>query len=158
MRFYLILFALALVPSCSDDTSEHDVTDAADDGRDGSEALDDGSVEAEADGEVPDGDAAACDGGCEPPLLCCDDRCVHPSHDPAHCGGCGLPCSGDTPFCDNGSCAVQPCTGPALCGMRPCCGESCCEPGQVCCVVEGGALGPPTCHDDVCPAGCPWCP
>ena len=69
-----------------------------------------------------------------------------------------LPCSGETPFCDDGTCALQPCDGPALCGMRPCCGETCCEAGQVCCVVEGGAIGPPTCHDEVRPAGCPWCP
>ena len=30
--------------------------------------------------------------------------------------------------------------------------------GQICCIVEGGPIGPPTCHDDFCPGGCPMCP
>jgi hypothetical protein len=103
-------------------------------------------------------DVEECEDGCMDPLLCCDGRCVYTLHDPDHCGGCDTPCSGTPPFCDNGVCGTAPCSALWCPDEEQCCGGECCTAGQVCCVVEGpGPWGPASCHDEVCPPGCPWC-
>jgi hypothetical protein len=101
-------------------------------------------------------DVDPCD-GCMEGLDCCAGRCVNLSYDPAHCGACDSPCAGDPPYCEGGACTTPPCATTCPEGQF-CCGGSCCTPGQICCVVLGGPVGPPTCHDDVCPGGCPLCP
>jgi hypothetical protein len=83
-------------------------------------------------------------------LTCCgNNQCVNVQNDIHNCGGCGVVCSGATPFCDGTKCAPSPCS-PACAG------------GQLCCVVNGpGPPPPPTCtapnDAGTCPIGCPLC-
>jgi hypothetical protein len=130
------------------------------------EATPDGDLDIVADAEAEaiadaDTDASGCgtDADCGWGLLCCDDRCVNPEHDPKHCGGCGRGCTGELPFCAGGICATTPCDSGLSCAPGTfCCGMTCCTDGQICCDVD--APGPsrgPSCHDLVCPPGCPLC-
>ncbi len=102
-------------------------------------------------------DAPGCDVECMEGLTCCDGRCVNLNHDPDHCSACNSPCNEAAPYCNYGTCETPPCDTECT-GPTECCGTNCCNPGQICCIVEGGPIGPPTCHDDVCPGGCPLCP
>jgi hypothetical protein len=70
--------------------------------------------------------------GCE--LSCCGGRCVNPRNDLFNCGSCGNTCTGDPPFCDEGSCGAPPCGLGAPCEVGSfCCGGMCCATGQLCC-------------------------
>ncbi len=66
------------------------------------------------DGDVPDGGDSGVDAGpvcaCDVGELCCDNVCVRPDRDPAHCGGCGMACSAGE-LCADGTCAPI-CTAP----------------------------------------------
>jgi hypothetical protein len=92
--------------------------------------------------------------------MCCNGSCVAPYNDPRNCGGCGIACPADRPFC-NGECMERPCQDPTECPGGDCCGSVCCDPGQLCCMVT---LGPTVllCHtptevEPTCPPGCPTC-
>jgi hypothetical protein len=102
-------------------------------------------------------DAPGCEEGCMAGLICCDERCVNPMHDPEHCSACGNPCTGSTPFCASGLCTARPCEIDCI-GTRFCCGMSCCDMEQICCEVDGPGPGMgPACYDGFCPGGCPLC-
>ncbi len=88
---------------------------------------------------------------------CCDNQCVNTTNDPLHCGGCGVECTGDTPYCA-GSCIARPC-GATCEGEETCCGDSCCDAGEICCLRTVGAAVP-VCTAPVngtCPLGCTDC-
>lgn len=95
---------------------------------------------------------------------CCGDACVNPTNDPFNCGGCGVTCSGATPFCNDGTCEAPPCQldGGAPAGAT-CCGTSICSSGQICCLEEGPVGGyssciTPTASHPTCAMGCaPLC-
>src|SRR3954469_4120820 len=55
------------------------------------------------------GDAAACSPSCGEGRDCCGTKCVNTANDPLNCGGCGVTCSGATPYCE-GSCKPTPCS------------------------------------------------
>jgi hypothetical protein len=121
----------------------------------------DSPADTPADEPVEDGtdavDAPGCEEGCMSGLSCCDDRCVNPLHDPAHCSGCGSACTNATPFCDSGTCTVRPCEVECI-GTMFCCGGNCCDLDQICCQVDGPGPGiGPACYDGFCPGGCPMC-
>src|SRR5258706_3116374 len=77
-------------------------------------------------GKVPQG---ACSDGLCLPMSCpanltnCDNACVNIATDPAHCGGCGMPCAtpdnGTTPVCIAGTCASVCQKGHADCDLDP---------------------------------------
>lgn len=150
MRITFSLALCAALAACGGDGKT--------DGDTGTDAPVDAPVDGAPDApEDPGTDTDACD-GCMEGLECCAGRCVNLSYDPAHCGACDAPCTGDPAYCDGGTCSAPPCDTTCTGEGELCCGESCCAAGQICCVVVGGPLGPPTCHDDVCPGGCPLCP
>lgn len=105
-------------------------------------------------------------GGAAPCLLsctstfpeCCSNACVWTVNDPENCGGCGIKCSGTTPFCQGSLCVAQPCTATdaGACGTN-CCGTSCCGTGEICCSVNS-PVGPmrPACAAPS--TGVPRCP
>lgn len=110
-----------------------------------------------------DVDPAAC-GVCDAPRLCCPSRfegdiprCIDPTLNPEHCGGCGTYCPGacmdsqciEAPECkDDGTCDA-PLLCEAIAGMSRCCprGTSfvvspadffgCCPDGDICGCREG---------------------
>jgi hypothetical protein len=97
---------------------------------------------------------------CEVGFLCCDGACINPANDILNCGGCGATCDQDQPFCDDGTCGSAPCDAgaPVCLATQFCCGSNCCELDQLCCVVQAGPVGPPSCYDPVggtCPKGNP---
>jgi hypothetical protein len=100
---------------------------------------------------------------CGPFFTCCGDTCVNQQNDPTHCGDCSTVCTGNKPFCSNGTCAAPPCNGQPCNAMALCCGQFCCQPGQLCCDVQGPgpSFGPtcftPTPQQPTCPKGCPAC-
>ena len=93
---------------------------------------------------------------------CCGGFCVNPGNDIVNCGTCGNTCSGDHPYCANGTCQNGwPCTlvGAACSQGATCCGGQCCTGAQLCCTVT---LGPTVtgCFEPVngtCPTGCSGC-
>ncbi len=92
---------------------------------------------------------------------CCGGFCVNPGNDILNCGMCGKSCSGDHPYCDNGTCQTDwPCKLLAACNQgATCCGGQCCTGTQICCTVT---LGPSVtgCFEPVngtCPTGCSGC-
>jgi hypothetical protein len=106
--------------------------------------------------------------GCDPPTndnpeyLCCDGAWIDPRSDQLNCGGCGSVCEGDAPFCDQGSCAVLPCESPSCMDAQICCGAQCCDPGTICCTLNGPIEAGPGCvpptETGSCPGGCaPLC-
>jgi hypothetical protein len=94
-------------------------------------------------------------------LSCCDGKCVNPSNDIHNCGGCGIQCAGDTPFCDQGVCGAPPCllVGAACPVGETCCVDQCCGGGELCCNVHGNILrtGCYPAEQGTCPVGCPEC-
>ncbi len=112
-------------------------------GDDGGGGTDGSTADAAKDG--PTGGGCTCQTG----RMCCNAKCVNTDNDPQNCGGCGLICSGTTPYCD-GVCKVSPC--------MPRCMQ-----GQICCKDEGpvstGAMCfTPTVQEPTCPQGCaPLC-
>ena len=110
------------------------------------------------------GGGQACSPACGTGRTCCGGLCVNTANDPGHCGGCGVTCSGLTPYCD-GACTTPPCTLDAgFCsGGTSCCGASCCGAGQICCDAQGPLSGVPNCFtptaaEPTCPQGCaPLC-
>jgi hypothetical protein len=92
---------------------------------------------------------------------CCDGSCVNQDNDIDNCGGCGIRCVGDTPFCNHGTCAAPPCTlvGAACLVGETCCVDQCCGTGELCCNVHENVLRT-GCYPAVkgtCPVGCPQC-
>lgn len=110
------------------------------------------------------GGGASCSPACGTSRTCCSGRCVNTANDLANCGGCGVVCSGATPYC-GGSCQAAPCEIDAgTCGSGGrCCGASCCAAGQLCCDLQGPVSGPASCYTPTagqatCPQGCaPLC-
>jgi hypothetical protein len=106
----------------------------------------------------------SCNPGCGGGLVCCGGSCVNVSNDPHNCGGCGVACSGATPYCRGGGvCAAPPCEQDAAAcgGGTECCGTGCCDQGQICCNMENGVWSA-QCYtlksaQDTCPPGCPQC-
>jgi hypothetical protein len=92
---------------------------------------------------------------------CCDGSCVNPDNDINNCGGCGIQCAGDTPFCDQGVCGAPPCTlVAAACPVgETCCVDQCCGAGELCCNVHGNLLrtGCYPAVEGTCPVGCAMC-
>ena len=93
---------------------------------------------------------------------CCAGACVNPGNDILNCGTCGTVCSGEHPYCANGTCQPSwPCSlvGAACSPGATCCGGQCCTGAQICCTVN---MGPSVtaCFDPVngtCPTGCAAC-
>jgi len=126
-----------------------------------------GGVDAQADapagndsGTVDSGGGGTCSPACPIGRTCCNGQCANVSNDPMNCGGCGIACTGATPFCD-GTCKAAPCgVDAAACGAgQSCCGNSCCAAGQICCVNEGPLGNAATCYtptasQPTCPPGC----
>jgi hypothetical protein len=109
------------------------------------------------------GGSAACPMDCSVRgLVCCGGKCVNTGNDILNCGGCGSPCTGANPYCDNGRCGTARCTPGTTCTPQSsCCGTQCCSAGTICCVVPGGPTANPMCvtpDNGSCPAGCPSCP
>ncbi|MCA9597551.1 MAG: Hint domain-containing protein [Myxococcales bacterium] len=108
------------------------------------------------------GGTASCDStNCE--WTCCGDQCVNTTNDFKNCGACGKACTGQNPFCDNGTCKPNPpCDSGTQCpGVALCCGGNCCAAGDICCdvpgpVVTGVACTKPTAEGS-CPLGCKTC-
>jgi hypothetical protein len=105
---------------------------------------------------------AGCDAACtNEGFSCCGSTCVNLKNDPKNCGKCGNACPDGNPFCDNGSCAQQPCFNAQPCAVdQPCCGDSCC--GGICCAVPGPIGVEIVCADPAttggsCPLGCLTC-
>jgi hypothetical protein len=99
--------------------------------------------------------------------MCCQGVCRATYNDPQNCGGCGVVCSGSTPFCNNGQCSAPPaCTlpPPAECNLAGthCCGTFCCTKDQMCCNVASNLVTKnPQCVAPVngtCPLGSPGTP
>ncbi len=92
---------------------------------------------------------------CSVGLTRCTGTCANTTNDPAHCGGCGMPCTAGQ-VCDNGTCAGTCSVGSMLCGSScsnvgsdPAhCGNctTACRPDQIC---GAGSCG--------CPAGQSLC-
>lgn len=100
-------------------------------------------------------------GGCDPPshdnpeYICCDGVWVDPRSDRLDCGGCGTVCEGATPFCDQGTCAEVPCESPPCNGDQSCCGSQCCDPGMICCTINGPVESGPGCVPPTETGSCP---
>jgi len=91
---------------------------------------------------------------------CCNGGCVNTDNDIHNCGGCGVTCTGPSPFCAGGSCGTPPCEVTGCGASSTCCDTQCCGAGQLCCDVPGPVQGPPRCTDPdngTCPKGCPQC-
>ncbi len=150
--------------SCGGSTFVADEKDAASDSSGGG----DGSADSGGHSDGGAGDAGgdsnvACSPACGFGRQCCNGVCKNVDNDPTNCGGCGMRCSGSTPYCD-GTCKAIPCgRDGGTCSNGSCCGSDCCAPGQLCCKSEGPQSGPPACHtptaqDPTCPQGCaPQC-
>ena len=84
--------------------------------------------------------------GCSPVcgymLTCCGDTCAELDNDILNCGGCGVVCGGEHPYCHAGVCEPgPPCTDPPPCPSGDfCCGSQCCSPGEICCDTYGGPV------------------
>ena len=106
---------------------------------------------------------AACTPACDQFTKCCNSACINPNNDPLNCGGCGISCTGDTSYCDNGQCEKPPCSsGAPVCDSTQfCCAEQCCNAGQICCNFAGPqdytACFTPTSTSPTCPVGCGGC-
>ena len=106
--------------------------------------------------------------GCDPPenanpeYLCCGGAWIDPRNDAFNCGDCSVPCEGETPFCDQGTCTATPCESEDCTEEQTCCGGQCCDAGTICCAING-PVGPeigcvPPSDTGTCPAGCsPLC-
>jgi hypothetical protein len=95
-------------------------------------------------------------------FTCCGDTCINPYNDIQNCGGCGVACTGDHPYCDNGHCGQPQCNGPPCASSLFCCGDTCCGQGQLCCTVPGPVTITTECVDasangGTCPTGCLDC-
>jgi len=106
---------------------------------------------------------AACSPACDAFTKCCDGACINADNDPQNCGGCGIQCTGTTSYCGNGHCLVPPCNspGPTCETSQFCCATGCCNPGQLCCNIEGPqdytTCFTPTKDQPTCPVGCGGC-
>jgi hypothetical protein len=115
------------------------------------------------DQSVPDL-AGAADMGCAncgmPSFACCGGQCVDTLDDIMNCGKCGNVCSGQHPYCNQGTCGTPPCSGVNCVGNQFCCGTQCCQMGMLCCDVPGPVEIGAMCTAPVngnCPAGCTAC-
>src|SRR5262249_59336345 len=99
------------------------------------------------------------DGDCAG-FKCCSGFCINPGNDILNCGTCGNHCTGQQPYCGNGTCAsLWPCVDGTTCTTGSCCGGSCCTRTPICCTVN---IGPSItgCFEPVygtCPTGCAAC-
>jgi hypothetical protein len=106
---------------------------------------------------------ADCSPACNAFTKCCNATCINPDNDPQNCGGCGIQCTGDASYCSGGHCQAPPCNSPApACETTQfCCATGCCNPGQLCCNVEGPVdyttCFTPTKDQPTCPVGCGGC-
>lgn len=150
LRLMVILLALVTAVACSPSESTDDANPTG------------GAPSTGAGGSAPlqptnPTDAAhVVDGGCAQGQADCGGRCIDTLSNPAHCGGCNLPCAVGA-SCVNGACALgcaqgqSMCEGgctttvsdPANCGS---CGQSC-APGQFC---DAGVCSA-TCSGIQCP-------
>lgn len=101
---------------------------------------------------------------CQSWFECCGPQCVNFDNDPFNCGGCGIVCSGTTPYCANRTCQAPPCFVDGGACATPegiCCGGTCCNAGDLCCELDGPIAGAvcytPTPQQPTCPLGCPVC-
>lgn len=86
---------------------------------------------------------------CSMGRTCCNGQCVNTGNDPQNCNGCGVKCSGATPYCDNG-CKAATCM-PACTGSQICCRDDGPVGGTMTCFT-------PTATEPTCPQGCaPLC-
>jgi hypothetical protein len=131
----------------------------------GSGGLPAGSGGSPGGGSDSDAGGATCGPPCGMPsgyaLGCCDGTCRGFYNDPSHCGECGKVCPAAMPYCNNGACAVPPCSGASCQAGETCCGSACCQAGQICCGVNVGPFvmqcHTPTEQEPSCPLGCPSC-
>ena len=80
-------------------------------------------------------------------FTCCGSICVNLGNDFNNCGGCGIVCNNNPPFCSGGTCAKPPCSGQTCSGTKLCCGPSCCDLNELCCEVQSsGPIGGAACH------------
>src|SRR5262249_41382126 len=71
---------------------------------------------------------------------CCAGVCVNTNNDIKNCGNCGTTCQGAHPFCES-VCVDPPCDqGVACAAEQTCCGAMCCNAGELCCALGGGAV------------------
>jgi hypothetical protein len=107
-------------------------------------------------------EAGTCASPCGAGLACCAGSCVYTGNDLRNCGGCGIVCPASKPMCDEGHCAVPPCTSAGACAGGTCCGGACCAGAELCCSSVGGPThSAPFCRDPVgetCPVPCLTCP
>ena len=109
-------------------------------------------VNSEAGLDDAGGDGGSCGPQCPVCQKCCPQGCVDTSTDQFNCGGCGVRCEGDTPYCLAGMCRPAPCLldGASCSPGTSCCGNECCGSTQSCCWFSGsGGTGNdgPYCHD-----------
>jgi hypothetical protein len=141
---------LALLAACGG-RSSGGATDEAGAASALDESGNDSAAEAASDGS--EGDTTSTGLGCQPGTIpcgrvccvgCCGGQCVDTSNDPHNCGGCGIMCTGDTPFCD-GTCKPVPCSAEAgTCAAgTTCCGGECCNSDQLCCASRTFGGPPP---------------
>jgi len=163
MKIQLGLMAVVLaVAGCGDD----DGGTGGSTGSGGSGASSTGGVGASSTG----GAGAASSGGtgttggsggapqcpkCEIGLDCCDGKCVNFKNDINNCGICGEQCTQTNPFCDDGNCSDPPCNGGVCTDPQFCCGTECCDDNMLCCVVQLGPVGPPSCTKPTKEGSCP---
>jgi hypothetical protein len=165
--------AAVFASQCGGATKTND-TDASADGSSGSSGASSGSSSGGGSGSSGSGGSSGADGSssggqckCKPGDACCGGQCTYILNDPHNCGGCGIQCTGNTPFCDgNGKCQPPPpCTmdGSACASPATCCGSQCCDTTQICCEPDGPLdMGPvcqtPTGNPPTCMPGCaPQC-
>ena len=144
-----------LVSQCGGSTSPGGGADASTEGG-GSSGGGSGSTSGGSSG------GGTCNPACSLGLACCGGQCVNTGNDPHNCGGCGVPCTGTTPYCGGGSCKQAPCEqDAAACGAETCCGAGCCGAGELCCQLQQG-VWITQCYtlqggETTCPVGCPQC-
>ena len=142
--FVPIVVPLLIGPGCSDDPPPPppfgQVDTTAPDGGGG------GRKDASVDRDPGYRDPSPVDGGCAPPNLVCDGKCLAAGSDVGNCGTCGNQCMGPGATCNAGLCG---CTGPLFdyCGTTGCmdvssdfnhcgtCGKACNPNSDMSCVA-----------------------
>jgi hypothetical protein len=159
--------SVAFASQCGGTTKPND-SDAATDGSSGSSGASGSGSGSGSSGSSSGNDGSSSGGQCKcmQGFSCCGGQCIYTLNDPLNCGGCGIQCTGNTPFCNgSGQCEAPPCTmdGSACASPATCCGAKCCDSTQICCEPDGPLdKGPecqtPTGNPPTCAPGCaPQC-